>query len=88
VKTKKPKCSRGGCTKPPKKVGKCWGHYREDLESGQREREALGANPGRLEFEVPRDLMARFRAAVPSGKRGETLRRALEAELQRMKGDS
>lgn len=69
-----PKCSHEGCTKPPKKVGKCWGHYRKDLESGQREREALGDNPGRLEFLATQEDVATFHQHVASGDRSKTLR--------------
>jgi hypothetical protein len=61
-------------------------HYMEEYRAGVRHREpaGLGDNPGRIEFEVSRELLGRFHSQVPAGERGHTLRRALEAELRRL----
>jgi hypothetical protein len=70
-------CSRADCKAPAAKGrgGKCSAHYIADYRDGVRlvEHEDLGPNPGRLDHQ-----------AVPKAERGRVLRRALEAELQRM----
>lgn len=85
--TKRPKrCSNPGCKAPAKKAGMCGAHYMEGYRSGVRLRqvEDLGPNPARLHALIPRDLERRFHAAVPKDQRSRAVRRALEAELQRM----
>jgi hypothetical protein len=81
-------CSRADCKAPAAKGrgGKCSAHYIADYRGGVRlvEHEDLGPNPGRLDYEAPRELVERFHQAVPKSERGKVLRRALEAELQRM----
>jgi hypothetical protein len=81
-----PQCSRDGCKAHAKKAGKCLAHYIEDYRAGVRHREpaGLGDNPGRIEFEVSRELLERLHEQVPAGERGHALRRALEAELLRL----
>ena len=61
-------------------------HYLADYRAGEVGAKAddLGPNPKRVEFEAPADLVRRFHEAVPAGGRPRVLRRALEAELQRM----
>lgn len=84
------KCSKCGQRPAAKgRRGKCSACYQSDYRAGEKtEVDDLGPNPTRIHFKVPRQLGARLHAMAPEAERSRVLRRALEAELERMQDEA